>query len=68
MTSHHCAELSSTYKDWAHYFVGVRPKLKQTRYRPLTAAQLRLRHTPMPPPRDWQASPDREDWTRLEIA
>ena len=50
MTSYHCAELNSTYQDWAHYFVGVRPKLKQTRYRPLTAAQLKLRHTPMPPP------------------
>ena len=50
MTPHHCSELNSTYKEWAHYFVGVRPRRRQERYRPLTAAQMKLRHTPMPPP------------------
>ena len=50
MTPQHCSDLNSTYKEWGHYFVGVRPRRRQERYRPLTAAQMKLRHTPMPPP------------------
>ena len=46
----YCSELNSTYKECAHYFVGVKPRVRRERYRPLTAAQMKLRHTPMPPP------------------